>query len=353
MKIIPVTTKQRAYDVLIGKNLLKDLGALLRARMPACRLMLVTDDIVEGLYASAVEETLAEAGFSCDKFIFPHGEHSKSLETFQKLLEALAAAGLTRTDRVLALGGGVTGDLAGYAAASYLRGIPYVQAPTTLLAMVDSSVGGKCGVNLRAGKNLAGAFWQPDCVICDTGALATLPAECVADGMAEIIKYAMLRDEGLFRQLQNGPPLWDIEDCVARCVEIKARIVAGDECDHGERQLLNLGHTVGHALEKLSDFSISHGHAVAIGMVVVTRAAEARDLCPPCLTELLALLRQYDLPTDCPYPAQAIAQAAMADKKRGGDTITLVIPRAVGNCVLYPLEVDRLEEWVQTGVAGK
>ncbi|MEI6579117.1 MAG: 3-dehydroquinate synthase, partial [Eubacteriales bacterium] len=269
MQSVKVSCTQKSYDVLIGSRMLKNAGDILRDYFSPCSVVIVTDDNVDALYGETVQYSLTCSGFNTSKFVFKHGEHSKNLSVYAKALEFMAQNSLTRSDMVVALGGGVTGDLAGFAAASYLRGVRFVQMPTTLLAAVDSSVGGKTGVNLDAGKNLAGAFWQPSLVLCDCDTLNTLPDDILADGIAEAIKYGMIRDKELFEMLEFGDCISNPEACVARCVTIKGNIVAKDEFDNGERQLLNFGHTLAHSIEKLSDYKISHGHAVAIGMVIV------------------------------------------------------------------------------------
>ena len=242
----------------------------------------------------------------------------------------------------MALGGGVTGDMAGFAASCYLRGVPFVQLPTTFLAAVDSSVGGKTAVDLRAGKNLCGAFHQPSLVLCDTDTLSTLPAEIFADGAAEALKAGLLCDETLFAKMETGKYQAEIAPIIGRCVEIKAQLVEEDERDTGARQLLNLGHTMGHAAEKISNFSLSHGHAVAMGMAAMARAAERLGICGPCSDRIAAALMKNGLPAICPYGAEDLVSAALSDKKRSGGKINLVLPKRIGECMLYPVEVTEL-----------
>ncbi|MBE6597102.1 MAG: 3-dehydroquinate synthase [Ruminococcaceae bacterium] len=338
------------YDVIIGKGLLCRTGELTRKALGVCSLCIVTDDTVDSLYGEKVENSLRESGFSTVKFVIPHGEASKSTASLVALLEFLAENKLTRGDAIVALGGGVVGDLAGFAAAVYLRGIKFIQIPTTLLAAVDSSVGGKTAVDLVAGKNLAGAFHQPSLVICDYETLDTLTPEIFADGCAEVIKYGIINDKPLFTLLEKGIKE-NIEEIIASCVANKAAIVAEDEFDTGKRQLLNLGHTVGHAIEACSEFSISHGSAVAIGMVIVTRAAVALGLCAPSeLSALTELLKAAKLPTSCSYTAEELTPAALGDKKRKGSSITLVIPYSIGDSRLYKTDVADLEEFIRKGL---
>lgn len=343
----------RPYDVLIGTGLTDALGAITASACSgAARAMLVADDTVDALYGDRAAASLSAAGLAVGRFSFLHGEGSKTLSTYARLLDALAGARLTRGDVLVALGGGVTGDLTGFAAATYLRGVRFVQAPTTLLAAVDSSVGGKTAVDLPAGKNLVGAFHQPSVVAFDTDTLSTLPDDTFADGMAEAIKTGVIGDESLFERLAHGRPAAQ-EDAVARCVEIKGDIVRLDERDTGMRQLLNLGHTVGHAVELLSDFTVSHGHAVAMGMAVMARAAHAADLTEPDVpARIEAALQNSGLPVHCPFDAEALARAVVQDKKRTADGIVLVIPERIGRCVLRTTPLDALAGFLAGGTEG-
>ncbi len=338
------------YDVVIDRGLRHRAGALISAVHPACRVLLLTDDTVEALYAQDVTASLSEAGFSVLSHVIPHGEASKSAANLIALLERMASEHLTRSDLLVALGGGVVGDLGGFAAAVYQRGIPFVQMPTTLLAMVDASVGGKTAIDLAAGKNLCGAFHQPSLVICDTACLDTLPPAILADGMAEVIKYAFINDRPLFDALRDDAP--DMNEIIRLCVEDKRGLVEADETDRGVRQLLNLGHTVGHAIEACSDFAISHGSAVAMGMVIITRAAEGMGICRAgTLDALLSLLRKHGLPTDCPFGAEPLYAAALSDKKRAGGFLTLAVPYGVADTRLVTVPVDALEGYIRAGLA--
>lgn len=349
MKTITINASVK-YDVIIGKDILKRTGELTLSVINRCKACIVTDDTVDSLYAKTVQDSLTDSGFEVIKFVFPHGEASKSTATLVAVLEFLAENRMTRSDCIIALGGGVVGDLAGFAAAVYLRGIRFVQIPTTLLAAVDSSVGGKTAVDLSVGKNLAGAFHQPSLVICDYTTLDTLTPEIFADGCAEVIKYGVIGDLPLFKLIKNG--IRDnIEEVIANCVKNKADIVAEDEFDNGKRQLLNLGHTVGHAVEGCSDFKISHGSAVAIGMVIVMRSAVEMGLCQKNeLTELVEMIKNNSLPTECPYSEKELAKVALADKKRKGGTITLVIPFSIGDSRLYKINVEELEKFISKGL---
>lgn len=338
------------YDVLVGDGLLDEAGARMKKLLPPCRAVLVTDSNVAPLYAAGVEASMTEAGFTVTRHVFPAGEASKTMETLTGILTALASAGLTRSDLVVALGGGVTGDMAGLAAALYLRGVRYVQLPTTLLAAVDSSVGGKTAIDFAGRKNLVGAFYQPGLVLCDPGTFQTLSPEIVRDGLSESIKYGVICDEALFARFESDPAP-DMTEIVTRCVEIKGDIVAQDEHDTGLRQLLNFGHTPGHAIEACSNYGISHGHAVAIGMLLMARAATAAGICEDDTARRLeTVLRKAGLPTVAPYEPAQLAAAALADKKRRGGSITLVVPKRMGACVLHTVPVAELEQFFASGM---
>ena len=350
MKKIRVNAS-RSYEIIIGEGILKEAGKYCLSALGApCRLCILTDDNVAPLYLEALRASLDETGFECIEYIIPNGEASKSTESLVGLVEFMAENALTRRDALVALGGGVVGDLGGFAAAVYLRGIRFVQIPTTLLSAVDSSVGGKTAVDLRAGKNLMGAFSQPSLVLCDPLTLDTLPPEIFADGCAEVIKYGVINDRAFFDSLKVGIR-GQIEDVIAACVKNKADIVERDEFDRGERQLLNLGHTVGHAIELSSGLTISHGSAVAVGMVIATRGAVKMGICPQKdLDELIEVIRSAGLPTSCGFGAEELAAAALKDKKRAGDSISLVLPYGIGDCRLYSLPVSELENFILRGL---
>ena len=340
------------YDILIGRNLLPLLGEAAREILPVGKAVLVTDDVVNALYGDAAEESLTRAGYTVFRFVFKNGEASKTAETYLRLLNFCAESGLTRSDALFALGGGVVGDLTGFAAATFLRGIRFVQIPTTLLAAVDSSVGGKTGIDLPSGKNLVGAFWQPALVLCDYTLLDSLPEQIFADGCAEVIKYAIIRDEALFLSLRDRPIRDDLGGVIARCICHKRDIVEEDERDTGTRQLLNLGHTVGHAVEAASRFGISHGSAVAIGMNIVASAAKRRGLMDEgALSALRALLLSYGLPITCSFTPEELFAIAASDKKRAGAKITLVLPYGIGDTRLYPMPVSELLSFIADGLS--
>ncbi len=346
MKKFAVSTA-RPYDIIIGKNILEKAGAYINTCLPPCRLCIITDSTVNSIYAQVVMTSLMEHGYQTSKIVFPAGEHSKNLTTYSNILEAMADEGLTRSDAVVALGGGVVGDLAGFAAATYMRGIPYIQIPTTYMAAIDASVGGKTGINLLCGKNLAGAFWQPSMVFCDYHTFDSLPPAKLMDGIAEAVKCAAVSEESLLPHIRKK----DYEYVIERCVSIKKSIVEADERDTGLRQILNFGHTVGHGIEKLSSFSVSHGQAVAKGLIVEARAAYRFGLAPvdiaSPLQDILAEMG-FDLSVD--YSPEEIYQYALMDKKIMGDRITMVIPESLGKCRLHKISLSELQKFIRLGM---
>ncbi len=350
MKEIQVSASKK-YNIKIDSGILSNLGQE-AAQVTSGRLAaVISDDTVFHLYGNMAIESLKQAGFRVCFFSFPHGESSKNGTTYLSLLNFLAEHHLSRSDLIVALGGGVTGDLAGFAAATYLRGIAYIQIPTTLLAMVDSSVGGKTAIDLPAGKNLAGAFYQPSLVLCDLSLLDTLPPGVFSDGSAEVIKYAILADKEFFSRILSSPIQEQSEDVVARCVTIKSQIVMQDEFDRGNRQLLNLGHTIGHSIELASHYQITHGLAVSIGMGIIARAACVFGFCSSgTVREILDILKQYNLPVNTVLPKEALLEAALNDKKRLADRMTLVVPTSIGSCILHSISVAELSSWLEAGL---
>ncbi|MDD3336652.1 MAG: 3-dehydroquinate synthase [Eubacteriales bacterium] len=351
MKTIPVKAG-KPYEVLVENGLMDRAGELLLSALDKPgKLAILTDDTVDGLYGSRVQQSMEKAGFQVCRYGIPHGEGSKNLTEWGKMLSFLAQHHLTRTDCVLALGGGVPGDMAGFAAASYLRGIAFAQMPTTLLAMVDSSVGGKTGVNLPEGKNLVGAFYQPRIVLCDPETLKTLPRETLLDGVAESVKYGVLGDLPLFELFERGQWENEVEMILERCIAAKAKLVEEDERDTGSRQLLNLGHTLGHAIEKCSGYSISHGHAVAVGMVYAARLSWRRGLCgESVLVRMTETLQRLGLPVSAPFSADELLAVALSDKKRAGDSITFVLPQEIGKCTLSQTAIANLPDMVRMAI---
>ena len=342
MKTITVNAS-KTYDILVGADILNEAGFIVRQTVGGHTAAIVTDDNVAPLYGNHLADTLAKNGYRVVRYVFPHGESSKNSDTLISVLNFLAEEKLSRSDVVIALGGGVTGDLAGFAASCYMRGIAFVQIPTTLLSMVDSSVGGKTAINLTAGKNLAGAFYQPNIVLCDVTLLSTLPPDIYKDGCAEVIKYGVIADNTLFESLKT-PVNEQFEDVISRCVEIKRDVVEEDEFENGSRKLLNFGHTIGHAIELLSGYQTSHGKAVAAGMAIVARAAVRMGMCAAhCLDGILHMLREYGLPETAPYSAAELAGACLSDKKRDGPAIKMIFPLEIGKCVIKEIPVSELE----------
>ena len=332
-------TASTNYDVHIGGGLIDRSGELAARAIRPCRAVIVADDTVDELYGDRVQISFRYAGFDASRCTFPAGEASKNIDTLSDILETLARRQLTRSDLVVALGGGVTGDIAGFAAAVYARGIRFLQIPTTLLAAVDSSVGGKTAIDLKAGKNLAGAFHQPSLVLTDTDVIRALPAEQLACGAAEVIKAGVLFDEALFSLLEDGRWHDRMDEVIERCVALKRDVVAEDEFDTGARALLNLGHTFGHAIEKCSGLTITHGQGVAIGMLMAANAAG----CPDDMVRRLAgCIRANGLSTHCGVDPAALTAATLTDKKRAGDNITLVLPERIGKCILQKIPVTEL-----------
>lgn len=349
MREIRVNTA-RPYSVQVGPGALERLGTWTAQATGARRAAIFSDSAVYPLYGRQAQEALLSAGMEAPEFVFPQGEGSKSLDTFGRALHFLCQGGFTRFDAVVALGGGVVGDLAGFAAAAYQRGIAYVQVPTTLLSMVDSSVGGKTGVNLPGGKNQAGCFHQPSLVVCDTSLLDTLPRRQRRCGWAEVIKMAMLFDPALLRLLETPPRAQEVEEIVRRCIRLKAEVVEQDELDRGRRALLNFGHTVGHAVEHCRCGVLTHGEAVAIGMAVVTRGAVERGICPGgTLEQLLGLLRRYGLPAETDVPLEAVLAAARRDKKRRGEVTAVIVPEKAGRCRREDMSDAQLRRFLWEG----
>ncbi|MBO7430662.1 MAG: 3-dehydroquinate synthase [Spirochaetia bacterium] len=351
MKSIRVEAQNGTYDVMIGHGLLSHVGELVSERLKGRKALLVADDVTSRLYAYTVAASLKATGIDVATFAFPHGETSKSWSMVGDILSKAALENLTRSDFFVSLGGGVCGDITGFAAAVYLRGVPFVQIPTTLLAAVDASVGGKTGVDLAAGKNLAGSFHQPACVIFDPEVIKTLPKEQIDEGKAEIIKHAVLAGGRLYEIASSGALLDDIEEVVALNVEIKRNYIQADPYDTGCRQLLNFGHTIGHAIEKCSNYTVPHGQAVAMGMVAETKAfIKFYNEKSEILEIIQSLLEKNNIKFDIPYTAQELTQAASHDKKMASGKLNIIAPIGIGNCQLRSIPISRLEEYIESGV---
>ena len=350
MKAVKICAS-KPYEVKIAPSLLSRLGTETAAITKVGTAAIISDSNVWPLYGEKAQKSLEKSGFSVLAYVFPAGESSKSAENYLSILNFLAENRINRGDCLIALGGGVVGDLTGFVAATYLRGIAYIQVPTTLLAAVDSSVGGKTAIDLASGKNLVGAFYQPKLVLCDIDTLSTLPRDIFRDGCAEVIKYGILYDETLFSQLENSGEDFDRESVIARCVELKRDVVAEDEFDTGSRMKLNLGHTIGHGVESGSLYCISHGKAVAIGTAIISRSAVKYGICSQnACTRIQRILTQFGLPVSTDFDAQNLFDAALSDKKRNGNIVNLIIPQEIGSCIIQATPVEEVKALIEAGL---
>ncbi|MCL2077984.1 MAG: 3-dehydroquinate synthase [Oscillospiraceae bacterium] len=343
------------YDVIVGKGLLPELAAYLPNELHVGKTaVIITDSNVMPLYEPLARKSLEDAGYKVISHAFESGEKHKTPEELIKILNFMADNKVTRSDFIIALGGGITGDMAGFAAGVYLRGIDYVQIPTTFLAAVDSSVGGKTAVNLNAGKNLAGLFYQPSVVICDPDVFETLDDLTFADGVSEAIKHGFILDGEFFLKLKGktrAQYMDDIVEIIARNVEIKGEIVGADEFERGKRQLLNFGHTAGHAIEKCTDHAYTHGQAVAAGMFIMSRAGYKKGFCEQDFSsEISEALVAFPWQFTFKFSVEDMYQAALSDKKRSGGKINIIIPESVGKCVIKEINAEELYEIFELGV---
>ena len=350
MKRIVVDTA-KPYEVLVSHGILKQAGLSMRCIIDANRIAVISDSNVWPLYGEMLLAGLGVGGF-CDVVtcVFPAGEKSKNVETYLNILNFLVRNQISRKDCIIAFGGGVVGDLAGFAAATYLRGIDYIQIPTTLLAMVDSSVGGKTAIDLPEGKNLVGAFYQPRLVLCDPDLLNTLTNREFHNGCAEVIKYSILYGGEMFQHLCDHGESFNRETIIADCIARKRDVIVQDEYDNSQRQLLNLGHTFGHAIEVKSSYAISHGEAVAIGTALICRAAVKRGLSEMDQDSIIHLLEQFQLPVMTDISASEIYNAALLDKKVGNGKINLIIPKSIGRCEIVSIPITELKEIIEEGL---
>lgn len=349
IQTISIPAASGGYDVLLGEGLL-DTCAPQIAALGAQTVLIVSDDAVFPLYGERLSRCLSQIGLRVCRFVFPHGEASKNQQTYLELIGRLIECGLTRRDLLIALGGGVVGDLCGFAAATYLRGVGCVQIPTTLLAAVDSSVGGKTAIDFYGRKNAVGCFWPPKLVVCDPSLLRTLPEKELSGALAEVVKYAMLFGEDFFSFLENGGADRQPEVVIEQCIRMKRALVAQDEFDTGCRRLLNFGHTFGHAIEQASGYSVPHGMAVAAGMRLVTRSCVCLGDCGSRTEERLnALLDRFGCITPIPYSVSELCALASSDKKKEGGSIWLVLPRQIGQCELRSFPVCELASFLKAG----
>ena len=351
MKTI-VAKGTKPYEIVVQSGAQHKIGEMIRGlgqNQSYVHIVIVTDNTVNQLYGDTVIENLKDNGYTVSIFSIAPGEQSKTVQTYLSLIDFLSKQQISRTDYIVALGGGVVGDIAGFAAATYLRGMKFVQVPTTLLAQVDSSVGGKTGVDLPQGKNLLGAFYSPELVICDPEFLNTLPMDILKDGYAEVIKYGMIGDQDLLQILLKQDFKCPPDDTILyKCIALKSTIVQQDERDSGIRQILNFGHTIGHAVEACSCYSISHVKAVAMGMMAVTQYAASENICAPeCLQILKKLLKNCELPLKANFSSEEIFKSIQMDKKRAGKMISMILPTALGKCEIFNFSLEKVNEIIK------
>lgn len=347
MRVMPYHTIQlkSPVDIYLMKGILSDAGEIIRSYIKGNRALIITDNNVDALYGKQVEDNLLNVGFKVSKKVITSGEASKNMDTIVSLYDSMNASEIGRGDVVIALGGGVVGDIAGFASATYMRGIPYVQIPTTMLAQIDSSVGGKTGVDLPYGKNLAGSFYQPKAIIIDPILIKTLSCKVMNDGIAEAIKYGLISDEWIFETLSNGYDDEQLAEIIRRSVLIKAHIVEQDENESSLRMILNFGHTYGHAIEKCMNYKgIMHGAAVGIGMVYAAKIGLKLGITDEgVIDKIKSVLTKYNLPIDMDISIEQLNNAIMSDKKRSGDKINFVILEDIGQAVITKIAIDDLK----------
>lgn len=343
MKRIIVNVSKK-YDVFIGNGILTASISLIREVVKTSRVAIITDDIVDKLYADCLQSDLLKQGFKAIKFVFKNGEEYKKIETLSEILEFLAEKNFKRNDAVIALGGGVVGDISGLAAAMYMRGINFIQIPTTLLSMVDASIGGKTAIDLKHGKNLAGAFWQPRLVICDCDIVRHLPDDIFEEGMAEVIKCGAIREYDIIKSVLDNSVMVNLESIIESCIKLKRDVVEADEFEtKGVRKILNAGHTVAHSIEKLSNYTISHGLAVGTGLVLEAKLAKNLGILKDDSEEILEnCVRKYNLLVDVSYNIESFIKAMKSDKKNSDDKISFMLPESLGNYKEYKLEASDL-----------
>lgn len=334
----------KQYDVVIGRGLINNIEPLIISVCNSNRIAIITDDIVNNLYGDSVFQQLINKKYDVCKFVFQNGEQSKNISTLSNILEFLADNGLKRNDTIIALGGGVVGDIAGLSAALYVRGIKFIQVPTTLLAMVDASIGGKTAIDLKAGKNLAGAFWQPSLVVCDIDIIEKLPQKIFTEGMGEVIKYDVIGNYGICEKIENEELFEDLESIIANCIMLKKQIVEEDELETiGIRKLLNVGHTIAHGIEKMSNFSISHGFAVGTGLVWEAGIAFQKSICDLKTFEIIKkTVIRAGLFVECSYDLTDFVESMKKDKKNTDNHISFMLPNELGKCKEYKIGDNEL-----------
>ena len=335
------------YEVVIGRDLLKKVGAEILKVVPLCKVLIVSDDRVAPKYMSTVVDSMSAVGYDVYTYVLKHGEKSKNGDNYFKILNHLVELGFTRRDALIALGGGVIGDLTGFVASTYMRGIKYVQVPTTLLAGIDSSVGGKTAIDLKSGKNLVGTFYQPAKVIFDVKTLDTLPEKEYLNGLGEAVKYAIMDGGEIYDLVKDGLSNDELERFCALCIKSKKEVVEKDEKEGGYRQILNLGHTIAHAIEKMSGYTIPHGRCVAMGIKAIADVSLKNgwlDVENSVLIE--KMLRNNGLMTPPPYKVEDMIDVIKSDKKMKGDTITIVVINKIGKCDFVDIKIDRLKKYL-------
>lgn len=350
MKKLRVNTSN-PYDIIIEKGTIRTIGNLVNTIFSGKKICIITDSNVSKLYLDTVLESFRNFQFEVFSFEFDAGESNKTLHTVKNIYDFLAKHYMSRSDLIIALGGGVVGDVAGFAAATYMRGIKYIQVPTTLLSQIDSSVGGKTAVNIEQGKNVVGAFWQPSMVIIDPDSLHSLPSDYFCDGMGEVIKYACIASKPLFDKLNNQNIDECIDDIILECLKIKASIVEQDEHDNGKRMLLNFGHTIGHAIEKALNYNgISHGKAVAIGMAMIMKQCELQGITKSgCYGKLVNILSRYGLPYIIDISMSNIEKSILLDKKNTNGNINIIMIKDIGEGFIVPMSLLQFFEFINGG----
>ncbi len=352
MKRIHIDLGKDSYDIYIKNGLLNRAGEYIRSLTKARTLAIISDTTVDALYGDRLETHLRREDYAVHRIVFPAGEKYKCADSLLKIYQSLSDAGITRSDYVIAFGGGVVGDLGGFAAATFLRGVPFIQIPTTIIAQVDSSVGGKVGIDLPSGKNQAGSFYQPKGVLIDPELLGTLSLRFIHDGMGEVIKYGCINDIALFELLETLDDKtvfnhW--EEIIERCCRSKAKLVERDVLDMGERMILNFGHTIGHAIEGCYGYGYyMHGEGVAAGMAMLTAVTEDMGLTKKGTSERLCrVLKKYGLPADVAASAEELFPFISNDKKLRGNNMTLIILKEIGQGRLLPLKAEELPKYIR------
>ena len=353
--ILTVKTAARQYDICVEPGLMNSVPARLKEAFPKSRFVIISDDNVYDIYGQMITDLFLDSGLDHNIITVAPGEKSKSISVYADILSRLAQEKYNRADVIVAFGGGIVGDLAGFVAASYLRGVPYVQIPTTLLSQIDSSVGGKTAVNIPEGKNLVGAFYQPSAVYIDTDFLRTLPPQDFADGMAELIKYALIRDGEMFDTLENAGKINAgseiLKSLILRCLEIKRDVVSADEFDKGERMILNFGHTIGHGLERMGargGTAVTHGQGVARGMAAITAASEKLgQTTPGTAARIIGVLKKTGLPhTIEGFDKQEILKGIFVDKKNLADTLSLILIKEPGQVFIHKIKRNQMSDYI-------